>query len=108
METIARHYGHSHSDRQHDLWLSSWLCWAIRGQEMITIIIGTAWWLSGFIPMVCINWRGLDKFTWGNLMQAVAFGFFGPMLGIAIIFTALTQRLLDAGFWDRPIFGKRQ
>jgi hypothetical protein len=69
---------------KHDLWALAIVWWAL-GTSFIL-------WLS----------RGSDL-TWGRLLLCLVFGVFGPGIWGIILFSIL----VNAEFWDKPIFSRK-
>jgi hypothetical protein len=66
------------------------------------IAIGVAWWAIGTSSTLWLS-RGNDL-TWGSLFLCSVLGLTGPLLWVTIGFAVLIQ----AEFWSKPIFPKKQ
>lgn len=70
---------------------------------MILAISIVCWCAVGTGGLIWLSWDR-EAFTWGNLFWCVVLGcVIGPLLWIAIALKILVQ----ADFWNKPIFGKR-
>jgi hypothetical protein len=68
---------------------------------MIAIVI-VAWCLIGTAGFIWLSWDR-EAFTWGNLLWCIIFGcVVGPLLWAIIGL----KNLVQAEFWNKPIFGK--
>lgn len=61
-----------------------------------------AWWVLGAGTMIWLR-RGDGLLTWGSLTFSLLLGIFGPVLLLMIGFVIL----VEADFWDKPVFGRR-
>ena len=70
---------------------------------MTIAILLLAWWAAGAAAMTYVM-QPVQKWTWGDLATAVAFGWIGPLLPAAV----LLKIVIEAKFWKRRIFPNRR
>jgi hypothetical protein len=71
---------------------------------MMLAFIILSWDVIGVAGIIFLSWDR-EAFTWGNLFWCVVLGcFVGPLLGVIIGL----KILVEADFWNKPIFGKRK